>query len=315
MDLTARKIVRNRLRRGFSLTELLIVITIIAMLGAISLGVLGAAQDSACRASTRATIAKLNEIIMNRYESYQNRRVEMLDHDNNLFTPEGISPIHWAEARLDAVRDLMRMEMPDRYNDITDPPILFNPDSTAQKPWGKINPPALQIAYNNETLAAKARAEARGIDFENLAGRHGPAECLYLIVMQGSPESRHLFKESEVGDTDGDGLPEFLDGWGRPIYFIRWAPGYTDTSPIQHADPEKYHDPLDPMHVDNSAYRLIPLIYSAGPDGVFDLKVGTGSGYHFDGNPYNGYLGTPYDGDNSGHLDHLDNITNHDVTQ
>ena len=26
----------------------------------------------------------------------------------------------------------------------------------------------------------------------------------------------------EVQDTDGDGLPEFVDAWGQPLQFFRW---------------------------------------------------------------------------------------------
>lgn len=40
---------------------------------------------------------------------------------------------------------------------------------------------------------------------------------------------RDLFNESNVGDTDGDGLSEFLDAWGTPIGFLRWSPGFTES--------------------------------------------------------------------------------------
>ena len=54
------------------------------------------------------------------------------------------------------------------------------------------------------------------------------AECLYMIVINacGDGEAKTLFSESTIGDTDGDGAPEFLDGWGHPISFLRWAPGF-----------------------------------------------------------------------------------------
>ena len=40
---------------------------------------------------------------------------------------------------------------------------------------------------------------------------------------------RDLFNESSIGDVDQDGFPEFLDAWGTPIRFLRWAPGFTDS--------------------------------------------------------------------------------------
>ena len=57
----------------------------------------------------------------------------------------------------------------------------------------------------------------------------------------GSAFSRDDFSDKEVQDTDGDGLPEFVDGWGNPIQFFRW--------------PILYHSHL-PARADSSrAYR------------------------------------------------------------
>ena len=53
------------------------------------------------------------------------------------------------------------------------------------------------------------------------------AEMLYAMLVEGqgpygSVFSRDDFTEKEVRDTDLDGLPEFIDGWGKPIQFFRW---------------------------------------------------------------------------------------------
>ncbi len=42
-------------------------------------------------------------------------------------------------------------------------------------------------------------------------------------------------------------MKEILDGWGTPISFLRWAPGYTPYNP-RHiaADPTFYNTPADP---------------------------------------------------------------------
>ena len=55
------------------------------------------------------------------------------------------------------------------------------------------------------------------------------AECLYLIVMAAMAEegdAREMFKADNIKDTDNDGMMEFVDAWGEPIRFLRWAPGY-----------------------------------------------------------------------------------------
>jgi hypothetical protein len=101
-----------------------------------------------------------------------------------------------------------------------------------------------------------------------------------MIIMYacGDGESRTMFTAQDIGDVDEDGAPEFLDGWGRPIHFVRWPAGFiSDMQSVvapsglvsidRVGDQEGDHDPIDPFGVDDTAYRLVPLIYSAGPDG------------------------------------------------
>lgn len=69
---------------------------------------------------------------------------------------------------------------------------------------------------------------------ENLA-RHthktARAEVLYALLVEaqgpfGSIFNREDFTDTEVMDTDGDGLPEFVDAWGEPLQFYRWPVFY-----------------------------------------------------------------------------------------
>jgi hypothetical protein len=53
------------------------------------------------------------------------------------------------------------------------------------------------------------------------------SEMLYALLVEGrgplgSVFSRDDFTDKEVQDTDGDGLPEFVDAWGKPLQFYRW---------------------------------------------------------------------------------------------
>jgi prepilin-type N-terminal cleavage/methylation domain-containing protein len=53
------------------------------------------------------------------------------------------------------------------------------------------------------------------------------AEVLYALLVEGSGPlgsafTRDDFSDKEVQDTDGDGLPEFVDAWGKPLQFFRW---------------------------------------------------------------------------------------------
>ena len=135
------------------------------------------------------------------------------------------------------------------------------------------------------------------------------------VVMQG-------FNEDEIGDKDGDGWREFKDGWDEPIYFLRWAPGFSyeralgfeGASEIQSGDPVKDHDPFDSRRIEDVAFRMIPLIYSPGPDQEPGLTTDIPSDpYYFNGDPYrDSRIGAPdpnYPGA------HVDNIHNHHIEQ
>ncbi len=320
-----RLCVKHRVKRGFTLVELLVTVTIIAILAGVVLAALNAARQTARQAKTKATIAKLDQVIMRRYDSYMTRRVPI--------STSGMNPYDAAEARLDAIRDLMRMEMPERWNDINNPPISF--------PWGSVPQPAVHCIYYQQYNTAFTRYGA------NLVARFGPAECLYMIVSTCGGDAMENFSQSEIGDIDGDGLPEFLDGWGHPIMFLRWAPGFTGESAVQIGCPITSHDPFDARNIDDgqntfyggtdirpNAYHLIPLIYSAGPDGkivvddngipqlqglglvIDDENITNGYfyGIHLSPpEPFSPYARNSLIGAPDGTGDHYDNIHNHRI--
>jgi prepilin-type N-terminal cleavage/methylation domain-containing protein len=291
--------------RAFTLVEMLVTVSIIAILAAMAFGALAATRESARESATRATIAKLHNIVMRRYESYLTRRVP-------LRIPPGTPSKTAAELRLIALRQIMRMEMPERWSDIINPAMSGNsnvPDEdgvtqiSANLPTGgtitlPLYRPALSRLYAQ-------RYKSLMPDTKGSPG-YGPAECLYLLVSMGSPEAMEQFTTAEIGDVDGDGYPEFIDGWGQPIMWLRCAPGYV--SPLQnHSD----HDPFDTRNVKPNDYHLIPLIYSAGSDGKYDIEIDYN--FQFQGDPYaNPAIGQPVDENGDG-LNHHDNITNHQL--
>jgi hypothetical protein len=128
------------------------------------------------------------------------------------------------------------------------------------------------------------------------------------------------FSQNEIG-VDSDGWQYFVDGWGSPILFLRWAPGFSNqyTSPLGFTGPSDIqtgnattdHDPFDPRNIDNgqgglpNAFQLFPLIYSSRGFQVANapiLFIG-GTSYQYAGNPYQAFpdsvsgknllLGTP----------------------
>lgn len=284
---------------------------------------------------------------MQRYESYLTRRMPIRlescpsHHPNG--TPYTVDEQKaWFLAnqwkRLNAIRDLMRMEMPDAKSDIVNPPITFE--------WGSVPRPALHKLYASKLPTAHLDA----------------AQCLYKVVAQGSPEAMEQFRQDEIGiipgldadkkpvlDASGKPVmvPVFVDGWGNPIMWLRWAPGYSNCPAIGRNGPSQIqsgvaenqdvdinantgaasvipssvpgkktivadHDPFDVRKIDGFAFHLIPLIYSSAgrknADGSpqYGIELGTGV---FNGNPYqNTDLGMIIPGEGG-----KGNITNHHI--
>ncbi|MGC4003935.1 MAG: hypothetical protein QM811_12740 [Pirellulales bacterium] len=124
------------------------------------------------------------------------------------------------------------------------------------------------------------------------------------------------FSESEIDDTDGDGCKEFVDGWGQPIFFLRWAPGFDSdlqkhqTETIDGKSVAMPHDPFDPLNVQLNAFALYPLIYSGGPDKIRGIKnANTAAPLRTISDPYADNNGAAVDTSGS----NFDNITNHDL--
>jgi hypothetical protein len=67
------------------------------------------------------------------------------------------------------------------------------------------------------------------------------AACLLVILTTKAGRGMDLDVENlsnlEVADTDGDGVPELVDGWGRPLRFYRWPTGNTELNLANPSDP------------------------------------------------------------------------------
>ncbi|MDR0328966.1 MAG: type II secretion system GspH family protein [Planctomycetaceae bacterium] len=280
-------------RRAFTLVELLMVCVIIALLAVLTLIMVNKATNSSKAAKTRATIQKIDTAIQQIFESYEDKLSNIVKKVTQDY--HGLVKEDQHKVSLHIIRDIMRMEMPQNWAEVNDPPL--ETESIGGNKY-KADPSPLLVYYKN--------AEA-GVP----AGKtHGRAALLFLIIQNLNPEALEAFHGSEVADTDGDGLLEFVDAWGKPIQFLRWAPAFTDSDLQQNVlalcepkyVPEKdieknrewwgtwetrkpllqqamvqasinHPDVLD-EDVNIIGWFLYPLVYSAGPDGQYGLDDG-----------------------------------------
>ncbi len=314
-------------RPSFTLIELLVAISIIGiMAGMVLYAVLGAQTDARV-ARTRGTIQKINEIVLQKWEEYRYKPVNVqLPSDLKIPIPGSVpprspvSPRESARLRMIILRDAMRMEMPDRITDLIYEPSRYtvayknSPTSTAARKIRRPLPHGFGLVYDalrNQVSALKVQGHPNwvtGFDLDNLAtydpdslgfvvGRFTSdtdvrwqnavqsPELLYLFIstsQYGGSSALEFFRPSEVGDTDGDGLLEFIDAWGRPISWIRWPAGYPSDL-VRYAD----DDAMDPLKTD-WRYRpgvasdwqprtIVPLILSPGPDEEYGVTFDFGN--------------------------------------
>lgn len=290
-------------RRGFTLIELMIVVSILGVVATMIAFALVGAANTAKIEKTKSMISKLDNYLMLRWDKYETWRLPP--------TPDQVrqDPKSMARLRLNGLREMMRLEFPDHWKDVQTEPT----DPIKSRP-------AASRAYLRRFKESRDK-DNKPSSMSEKAGDYKSAECLYMILttpMNGQESVLSQFRDSEMGDVDEDGFPEFLDAWRNPIMFMRWAPGHiSPRQPAWKRDPKKYHDPYDVLQVDDKAFALYPLIYSSGPDEQYDIYRKEDSGGRLNDPFGDPQLGEGRDQDNymkgakDGVDNSKDNITNH----
>ena len=273
-------------RQAFTLVELLVVCAVMVILAALTLVVISTVAHSTKVTKTRTTIQKLDAAMLQIFETYDDQFAvikKRLALDNPDLDDESRQKIaaHF-------IRDLMRMELP--------------------QTWAEVDADPIEITHNGTSYAIDASPL---LDYYRRAGSSAArppsqAALLFLIIQNLRPEALEAFHGSEVADTDGDGLLEFVDAWGNPIRFLRWAPAFSDSDLQQNVlslcDPpyvpqpdmqtnrtwwidrddrlQKAMEVASVNHPDllderqnTVGWFLYPLIYSAGADGRYGIHA------------------------------------------
>jgi len=315
-------------RRAFTLVELLMVGAIIVILVALTLMVSRMVTAAAKETKTQATIQKIDTAIQQIFESYESKFSVIQNRIVNDLATSDLPEVIQQKIATHFIRDLMRMEMPQNWAEVYD---SKNSNVSSE-------PITITLAGVNYTAEKSPLLDYYWQAYNNAEKSPSRAALLFLIIQNLNPEALEAFHGSEVADTDGDGLLEFIDAWGNPIQFLRWAPAFTGTAlqpdvlalakyvpstdaqdwwdtrghQLRDAMVEAKRQHPDPLDEWGAAlgWFLYPLVYSVGPDGKPGIEEGDdvppilGSDGILD--PFVFPFGMP-----DGTQHHLDNIHNH----
>jgi prepilin-type N-terminal cleavage/methylation domain-containing protein len=268
-------------RRGFTLVELLVVVSIILVLmSMLAAGMIGA-RGSQKKQATQLLIARIDRVIQQQYVSCASRTVSSATSSAN---------------RAEQLRRLVSAEMPDNWKDV------------ALMASGSANVP----------LTSPQRAYIGYRSALNPSDSFSDAECLFMIVMVGGVADCldcGDLANAQIGDKDGDRASEFLDEWGQPIRYVLWPAGFelppgsgrffSATAPFSAGAPAAA-----------KGGTMRPLIFSGGPDQTNAILVNgdgnLGAGMAC-GDPANSTVATFGGLDTGGSDARRDNITNFDT--
>ena len=188
---------RNHHRRGgFTLVELLVVIGLILFLMSISIVALNGALGVARQRATQTTIRKIHGLMQQRVDAF-NRAME--------------------KTNLQAAIDKLKRDWFRTYNYVPQDKVL---EVMVRKEIFRSRFP--QNFYEKD-ISLPATVPPRPPNSPITQS----SALLYWILTSSevygiAPVDESEFNSSEVRDTDGDGLNEFVDGWGQPLRFYRW---------------------------------------------------------------------------------------------
>ncbi len=252
----------NASLRGFSLVELMVVMTIMTLLVGLLGAALAGARTSSKKQQTQLLISKLDAIIRQQFANYASKTAP-----TPATPPSGMTRAAYRSWYIR--RNLISADLPDNWTDVN---LLASGTSVGFGSSEKF------------PLTAAQRAYASLYPGISPTPVWGDAECLFMIVMQGGIANCidcGELKTADRGDKDNDGAFEFWDAWGNPIGLVLWPAGVqlpAGSNVSFYSGARQIEDPLPAAGVYPSpSLGMRPLIYSAGPDGIASIGVSSGN--------------------------------------
>lgn len=242
-------------RQGFTLIELLVVMAVIAVLGSLGFVMVKNFGLSARDAQTVSTIKKVDAAIQDRQQA-MSRFFELSDRrtgrDPNILD----SVSH--PAYMDSTDDRKRWDAAKQAGDGTQMMLI---EIVARKRFERqhfpmnFDEPGLSGGVSK--IAGNLPADPSDPIYEN-----ENSESLYWLLSHSAQFGNEAaaavdFIDREIADTDGDGLMEIVDGWGKPILFYRWPTRLIRPRPMgsETISPQNIDDP--PVDTDRAAGFLL----------------------------------------------------------
>ncbi len=274
-------------KSGFTLLELLIVIGLIATLMTLSVVVMSGFLTTAEVEATSATIQKTFRLLEQRTDAFDRsfkgsrkqttvaamRRL-LADPNSDGDQQDGIFGVNDEAVEIMAKKALYRFEFPQRM----DERLLFGDPGTKVTglPDSIYFASAAPTARTSLGLPSTTPLDDLAIVTEVAKkwANHTPvtesAELLYYTLVYSTSYGSAAvdsdrFTNAEVRDTDGDGLPEFVDAWEQPLRFYRWPTRLIDTHPPV---------PFQPVLSDPNDATDVIITVDTNNDGVPDTTVG-----------------------------------------
>ena len=201
---TARRLSARSRCGGFTLVELLVVMTIIAILMSMSILVIANYISRAREQATAATILKIDGLIKDRMDALG----RALETD-----PDVQETIDEIQADLIATNLYYKTISRDMLSVLVRKEIVRRnfPQRPTEVP-----------GWSDDTLPLGHPLKGK-TDISS-------SELLYYALTNSTvfgvpPVGAGEFEASEAQDLDGDGLLEFIDAWGNPLRFYRWPTG------------------------------------------------------------------------------------------